>query len=78
MRLTIHGRTGAEVDYYRSVIGTPRVDLVEDPAGSGSRLRIMRVEGLREILTCRECWDVPAAQGALRRAWLTGELASEP
>lgn len=74
VRYTVHGRTGVRVDYYRSVTGVPQVDLVEDPSGSGASLRLVRVESLREILTCRECWTSPGTQAALREARRTGIL----
>ncbi len=60
------------VDYYRTVTGTPRVDVTEDPSGSRSPLRIVRIEDLREFVTCRECWAAPAVQIALHEAWRTG------
>jgi hypothetical protein len=64
------------VDYYRSVTGTPRVDFIEDPSGTGSSIRVVRVEEAHEILTCRDCWEVPSAKGALEEAWRTGLLRS--
>jgi hypothetical protein len=65
------------VDYYRSVTGTPKVDIVEDPAGTGGTVRVVRVEALREILTCRDCWELPEERVALEEAWRTGLLRSE-
>jgi hypothetical protein len=65
------------VDYYRSVIGTPHADLIDDPSGSGATLRIVRVEGLREVLTCRDCWGTPSARAELASAWRTGLLRGE-
>lgn len=68
----MHGRHGAVVDYYRTVTGPGRVESYEDPRGGP--LRLLRVERVHEIVTCRDCWADAEIQAALARARATGAL----
>ncbi len=78
VRYTVHTREVATVDYYRTVTGTPRVDSIEDPSGSGAALRIVRVDEVRELLTCRDCWLTPSIQAVLDEARRTGSVPRRP
>jgi hypothetical protein len=65
VRDTMHGRSGASVDYYRTISGVPRVETYEDPRAAGRTLRAVRVDEVFEIATCSECWPDARIQGAL-------------
>ena len=69
----MHGRGGAVVDFYRSVTGTGRTEIVED-AKTDRRRRVLRVEQLIEIFTCSSCWRKSAVQSLLRKARKTGAV----
>ena len=67
----MHGKRGARVDYYRTVTGRARVESHEDPR-TGEAVRALRVERVVELLTCRDCWAMPAVQTSLKEARRTG------
>ncbi len=69
----MHGRHGATVDYYRTITGEAREELRED-SRTGTRLRVLRVEQVRELITCRDCWALDSVQAALREARASGRL----
>jgi hypothetical protein len=70
VRPTMHGRTGASVDYYRTVTGTGRGETHEDPRGG--LVRVLRIEQLVSFVTCRSCWRKPAVQAELKELRSTG------
>ncbi len=72
---TLHGRTGARVDYYRTVTGPGHTEVRED-SRTGAPLRVLRVERTVELLTCRDCWEKPAVQAELAIARRSGEPRS--
>ena len=65
-------RSGARVDYFRMMTGAPRSETIEDPRRPGETLRVQRVEELYELLTCAECWQLPAVQRELERRFRSG------
>lgn len=73
VRPTMHGRHGATVDYYRTVTGPGRIESYEDARG-GRQIRLLRVERVHSIVTCRDCWQEVAVQAALKAARASGEL----
>jgi hypothetical protein len=70
----MHGKSGATVDYYRTVTGTPRIETAEDPRNPGVHIRLLRVDVLIDLFTCRECWADPGVQAALEQSRRTGEV----
>lgn len=70
---TMHGRTGARVDYFRTFTGAGRVELHQDPK-TDSPIRVVRVDELKEIVTCRTCWARPDVRAKLKHALHTGEI----
>jgi Fe-S-cluster-containing hydrogenase component 2 len=70
---TMHGRNGARVDYFRTFTGAGRVEMHEDPK-TDSLIRVVRVDELKEIVTCRTCWTRPAVRAKLKHALQTGEI----
>ncbi len=74
MRPTLHGRHGVCVDYYRSVTGPTRVEVIDDPRNPGTPLRVLRVDGLIDLITCCDCWADPAVRSRLEEARRTGEI----
>jgi hypothetical protein len=71
---TIHGRNGASVDFFRTLTGVPRAETVEDRERPGVALRVLRVDTVREIVTCRDCWALARVQAALAEARRSGIL----
>ena len=71
---TLHGRHGARVDYYRTVTGPGREELRKD-ARTGEASRVLRVERLVDVATCRDCWGRPGVQASLKQLRQTGELS---
>ena len=69
----MHGRHGARVDYYRTVTGTGRDESREDPR-TGNSARVLRVEQLIVLRTCRDCWRRPEVQVLLKEARRTGRV----
>ena len=69
----MHGRHGARVDFYRTTTGLGRVEVHEDPK-TDSLIRLLRVDELREIVTCRTCWVRPDVRVKLKHALQTGEF----
>lgn len=69
----MHGRSGARVDFYRMVTGPGRIEVREDPK-TDSLVRVMRVDELSEIVTCRNCWTRPDVRVRLKHAWAAGAL----
>lgn len=74
MRPTLHGKAGAAVDFYATVTGVPHVESLENPKEPGTKVQVVRVEGLVELITCRDCWTSPRVQAALAEARRTGVL----
>lgn len=72
----MHGKSGATVDYYRTVTGTPRIETAEDPRNPGESIRVVRVDVLIDLFTCRECWADPAVQTALAESRRTGAVGT--
>ena len=72
VRPTMHGRTGASVDYYRTVTGTGRSETHEDPRGA--LVQLLRIEQLVSFATCRNCWLKPAVQAELKELRTTGTV----
>lgn len=70
----MHKKGSVSVDFFRTVTGEPRVELIEDPHGQAEVRKVLRVERLADILTCRDCWADPAVQAALKEARRTGRL----
>jgi hypothetical protein len=70
----MHGRTGAQVDYFATVTGVPREEIHESARQPGVSLRVLRVDELAELLTCCDCWGEPAVQSALHAARSSGAL----
>jgi hypothetical protein len=69
----MHGRTGARVDFFRMYTGPGRVEVHEDPK-TDSVIRTLRVEEVKEIVTCRSCWERPEVRAQLKHAFDTGEI----
>jgi hypothetical protein len=69
---TVHARDGARVDFYRMITGPTRAETVEDPKHPGELRRVLLVQALHELCTCRDCWASPAARGELERLWKEG------
>lgn len=69
----MHGRSGARVDFYRTFTGPGHIEVHEDPK-TDSLIRILRVERLSEIVTCRSCWTRPDVRARLKHALHTGEF----
>ncbi len=74
VRETVHGRDGASVDFFRTLTGVPRVESVEDRERTGQTLRVLRVDTLWEIVTCRDCFALAGVQAALASARRSGVL----
>jgi hypothetical protein len=74
VRETIHGRDGARVDFFRTLTGVPRVETLEDRERAGQTLRVLRVDTVVEIVTCRDCFADERVQAALAEARRTGSL----
>jgi hypothetical protein len=74
VRPTLHGKAGAAVDFYATVTGVPHAETVDNPREPGTKLQVVRVEGLVELITCRDCWKSPHVQKALAEARRTGVL----
>jgi len=72
VRPTMHGRTTASVDYYRTVTGTGRSETYEDPRGE--LVRVLRIEQLLSLVTCRNCWAKPAVQAELKELRSSGTV----
>ncbi len=70
---TMHGRSGARVDFYRMVTGAGHVEVHEDPK-TDSLIRVLRVDELNEIYTCRSCWTRPDVRAMLKHALTSGEI----
>jgi len=45
----------------------------EDPK-TDSLIRVVRVDELKEIVTCRACWTRPDVRAKLKHALQTGEI----
>jgi hypothetical protein len=74
VRPTLHGRSRASVDYYRTVTGPGKEEVRED-LRTGESVRIFRVESVAALVTCSDCWPLPAVQAELlelRRSGLPG------
>ena len=69
----MHGRNGARVDYFRTFTGAGRVEMHEDPK-TDSLIRVVCVDELKEIVTCRACWTRPGVRAMLKHALQTGEI----
>jgi hypothetical protein len=74
VRETVHGRDGAIVDFFRTLTGVPRVETVEDRERAGQTQRVLRVDTVFEIVTCRDCFARAAVQEALAAARRSGVL----
>lgn len=73
----MHGRTGAVVDYYRTLTGPGKLDSYQDPS-SGGEVQVLRVERIVEWITCRDCWALPAVQSLLKAIRSSGEIPQDP
>ena len=73
----MHSREAARVDYYETVTGTGRVEQHED-VRTGETVRVLRVERLDRMLTCRTCWASPRVQALLKEARRTGHVPPSP
>jgi len=72
VRPTVHTRTGARVDYYRTVTGPTRAETFENPKKPGETLRILHVEELHELVTCSGCWEDASVRAALEKRFQAG------
>ena len=63
----------AYVDFFRTTTGQGRVETREDPK-TDTLVRVLHVERLREIVTCRRCWARPDVQVKLKHALRSGEF----
>ena len=67
---TRHGRSGATVDYYRTVTGPLQNQRSANEAG-GEAPGSWHVASLSEFYTCRDCWERSEIQ-----AWLSAVRSS--
>ena len=76
VRPTIHLRDGARVDYFRTWTGQPREEAYEDTRAGHGSVQVLRVDSLRQIVTCQDCWLKPEVQRDLDVARDAGYLRS--
>jgi hypothetical protein len=69
----MHGRSGARVDFYRTFTGRGRIEVHEDPK-TDSQIRTLRVDEVKEIVTCKTCWTRADVRAKLKHALHTGEI----
>jgi hypothetical protein len=74
VRETIHGRSGASVDFFLTMTGVPRAETVEDRERAGQTLRVLRVDTIFEIVTCSDCFEREGVRAALSEARRSGVL----